>query len=890
MSAEPINAIITEAKHVEPFLKLPFALKNILQIPFAASTADLKNIVSSKKVPKFLHTALYYSDLASKQVGKELLSSCNQVANLIGSIWKYLHIIDPSIVVPLDVEVFDFNLLAQHDGYDVKLTARYWAQQMHTLLLEIDSVCRLAIKEQSRLVLSLFEISPQETAIFAAHVVFMHTQKLQRGISNDIRAEYIEFAKAYASLIDKLDVPALKDRLATESVLFRRLEMSLDLVDNLGWLQKMLYKHPDTTIQTWYAQFMLMGDWMNRVYLPWFKECHEYDLFSRAIVPHKGGPLERVTNALSRPALGKHDDIKVVCTALTDLFLGNDLTTDQYEQLNKMCLERSGLTLLEWAVIIDMSFIYETRESTELLGGGIDREELRRKKTVAEEALYEFLSQRDVNINPDSAIFRAFVDEVDDLTDGDFDLDALVNRRTDWFNDLDERRFRSLVRFVTNFLSARNALRKADTELREKQTNVKRVTRVLEQKIAEEERRIKSLQQTFVSDIMSRVSNKSLYPKIRAYMDWFKNEGYRMQTNDTKGFREKTERLTGLSWSIFETVIDVLELIANAERQKLELVEELKQRQTNLQRGRTVLSVFLFIMFGVIYVLVFMYLILPAYTGTPKSATATTLTNVTSAEELEKIIAAEEAKSAWTTESTSAWSWISESWLAKKLYTKLEERAERDGFARFNFSRIWNLQYWLYDFLRGAGPTDLVLLYVQVMVSMAWGLYAMTWGVSSAFGNTIVNGVFDNNASETWRIEKVRIDYEYRRNTQSIITNVAQLMNFHSENAQRTLSYVLFAARWAPVPIPAPFTQALTNHVQNYGQSSIRAVREFTGIVENNNNLEEFNRGRNARLQADQDVLSNPNIDRLAAENGEPNAEEVETLPRLPAPSDYIDE
>lgn len=884
-----VNAVISEAKHTEPFLRLPYHLKKIFQIPFSASTADLANIVKSKKLPKFLHNARYYAELANKQVGKELLQSCNMLSGMMKEIWNYLRVIDPTIVIPDDAgDYFNFMDLNTSD-YDVKLTARYWAQEISKVLLEIDSACRLAIKQQSRLVLCLFEVSPGDISVLAAYTVMFHTEKLSSK-QEATREAFVEFAKVYASMMDSLNIPVLKDKISTESILFKNIEMDDKLVNHLDWLQKMLFKLPDTTLETWYQQFMLMGDWMNRIFVPWMKEEATVSLFPDSFPPkRKTGPIETVAAALAKPSFISYTDIQHISEVLRDLYLGKNPSAKQMTMLEDMCIKRTGMSLLEWSVTIDMALEYEPEP---LVEGRLDTEiqkdidEWTRRKNRAEEALNEFLRTR-IGVDPENRLYKAFAEHIGDNYE-DVDVEELVKKRNRWFENIDVDNFKYLIEYLVEYFTARNKLIEYQTEIRAPESQRSRVTLTLNQEIEEANARFKTLKSVCIQEASRRLRNRFDLEKFLSYIIWYQNDGYLLQINDKGGFKRETQIRLELEWEDIEPLFVHLEDLVKVNRKIKNLQEELSTHTNRLVRNRHILTVLIFIMFNVGLVLLLWKVFMPIYDETPVGVPTDATTG-------QPIIPTDAGRpppqtvppylvddSAFNT--AASWAVTAGSLIGKWIYKKGRDIVEMNGWIGFDWGRLFRSEFWTDELWRGAGPVIMTLLYGKVLVSLGWSWMKLMWAVSTMFGTTLVNTISDGNFTETWQQERSNVTLAGQENYRALTASVLSMMEFHQNNARLTMLMGIQGLQYLP---GGSVTRALTNSATNYVQSPDRAATSNTmrdWIENNNNDPRHSNSNQNQRIlqttqeqqrnPPDLNVIQGPRVVELANDNTQTTPEE----------------
>lgn len=884
---ELVNAIVSEAKHTEPFLKLPGYLKKLLQTPFSASTADLQNIVKSKKIPKFLHSGLYYSNIAKEQVGDELLKSCNKLAEQVGDIWRYLNIIDPSIVVPPDSnDIFDFTSLKQNDNYDTKLTARYWAQEINTLLLEIDSACRLAIKQQSRIVLCLFEVCNIETSVQAAYTILMYTQQLQKEKEN-IRDSYIEFAKVYASMIDSLDISVLKEKVTTESILYQTLEMDSSLIDHIEWLQKMLYILPNTTIEVWYQQFVFIGNWMNRLFVPWMKKMSY--IFTGLYPPHvKKGPIETVSKAFaqSQSIPLKVSEIKMVSQVLTDLHVEKDISKTQMDPLDTLCIQRTGMNLLDWAVILDMSLEYE---EDLLIKGRLpeviqkDINAAKQKKQEADDALDAYLRER-LKISPENALYKAFATRVKDNYENVNKKELLKEKNRYFTQTMTDEDFEYLVDYLVDVHKAAAKWMQYEIEMRAPHSKRARVTLTLQSDIAEAKIRLKETEQAFLKESQIRLRNQFVLDRWINYLKWYNNDGYLLQM-DKSGFQKETYDRLQVPWEDFEPLFTLLKDVAQANTKLISLEIELKNHKNNLVLGKNVLSVLFFMLFGGLSILFLFWFLFPVYEdtiiGLPTNITtnqtiiplnittnSTTLTQMTWAESMEKLKSGVDA--IWNigytyvdkTIITPVYDSKPIQYIVEKISGKVHDKAQEMGMEAFDWNRLFSKKFLLDELPRGAGPWIMNLLYGKALISIGWSATNMLWAVSTGFGNTLVD-TFDHNFTETWRIERQNIVGEAQNNMRAVTASIATLIEFHSENAKGTMMVLAQTLQHLP---GGTFTRVIAARLEEYGTSPTQHLTQqqqsTQNWINNNNNDPEVN--GLPRPFPDRNIIEGPRVTELA--------------------------
>jgi hypothetical protein len=826
---ELVNSIITEAKHTEPFLKLPKSLTELLKIPISAPTIDLANIVKNKKMPNFLHTALYYTKLADTQVGANLLNSCNIVSKLVQKIWGYIQIIDPSVIIPPNTEdVFDFFTLLQYDPYDVKLTARYWAKEMYTLLDVIDNACRLAIKQQTRLALCLFEVCDVEVSVEIAYAIIMFNTKIQQE-NEGARESYIEYAKMFASMIDKIDYKILQKKMQNESVLYESLQMRSDLVENLNWLQKMLYKLPQSTIETWSHQMVLIGPWMNRLFIPWMKQCAEVGIFPSGYpLQRKKGPIEKVAKALAKPtAVTSLNDIKLVSYILKELYMNRDISDVKMDELDNVCIKRSGLNLVQWAAIIDASLKYEevvsieARPDEDILK---DIETWKRKTKLAKEALDEFL--RDAAfIDQDRPYYRLFAEHMSDIYTSlqkKEEKDNLLRQKNRFFPDLSESNFNLLVEFMIDYYKARDMLLKFKKELEAPTSNRARVTAYLTEQIKEQKDRYENRKKLFLIEANSRLGRQFDPDKFINYIDWYQKDGNKNQVTDPEKFKEDTEKKLNIGFKEVEPLLVFLEDVLSAAQVLKNLEIELNKHKSKLDFRRGVLSILIFILFGVM-IFFLMQAFAPVYSNTPIPPPVSETTNspIFKTDDQTPITEDTNPSSGSIFNTIGAFGdWIASTTVVQKIANRADIGLQDYGWRRFDWrGRIFSGDFWTDTIWRAGGGTIMTLLYAKVIVSTGWRILYFIWAASSALSNTAVSGIFDDNFSETWRQETLRVIMAGGNLGITLAANVLTVQTEYLQNQRHLFGMAAQALQYGP-----PALSAVGRQLDSYSQSPQRAA------------------------------------------------------------------
>lgn len=823
-----INASISEARNVEPFLRLPKALTLILKIPISAPTVDLRNIVMNKKIPKFLHTALYQSKMADTQVGDNLLKSCNIISNLLGEIWEYIHIMDPTVVIPPDAnDKFDFFTLKKYESYDVKLSARYWAREMHTLLDVIDNACRMAIKEQTRLSLCLFEVLDAEVSVEFAYNIIMFNTKVQQEGGDNARETYIEFAKMYARMIDKVEDEQLKGKLAKESILYQSLEMDNKLVNHLSWLQKMLYKLPQSTISAWSHQLELVGPWMNRLFIPWMKQCKELGLFPEDyVLQKKKGPIEKVAKALGRPVVTSFEEIQLVSNILKELYMNRDPSDANMDRLDNLCIKRTGLNLVQWSAIIDASLNFketvfiEGRPESEI---NDDITKWTKRTKLAKAALDQFLQER-AFIDQDSS-YQIFLEYLSD-TYGDLknpkQKEELEHRKNRHFPNLSPGLFETLIEFMVEYLVAKDNVAKFKKELLSPITDKARVTVYLREEIAKQQEVYDRRRRLFLTEAIRKFgATRISFDSFSEYIDWYRRVGSNIRIIDEERFKLDTvAKLNNIPYNEIESLLSSLDDVIRADIAKQRLEVELSKHTKRLDWYRGVLSLVIFMLFGIL-LFSLINAFVPVFPDTPTPFPTNPSTNQPIVPTNEQgpltVDTNPSQRSAWETLG-DAKDWVTSTRVVQAFSNRVDITLQDAGWKAFDWrGRVFNFDFWIYTVLRGGGGTIMTLLYSSVLISTSWRTLYFMYAASSGLSNTIISGLFDENYSETWRRESLRISQASINLGLTIASNVISIQTEYLDNQRQLFGLAAQALQLGP-----PIVGAVGRRLEAYSESPQR--------------------------------------------------------------------
>lgn len=883
-----VNAVISEAKHVEPFLKLPKSHTQILKIPISAPTVDLRNIVKNHTIPKFLHTALYHSKMADTQVGDNLLKSCNIISNLLGKIWEYLRIMDPSIVIPPDAEEpFDFTSFKQYEAYDVKLTARYWAKEMYTLLDVIDNACRLAIKEQTRLALCLFEVLDQETSVEFAYNVIMFNTKVQREKGN-ASDTYIEFAKMFAKMIDKTNNAVLHDKIK-ESVLYQSLEMDNKLVkeSGLSWLQKMLYVLPRSTIETWSHQLTLIGPWMSRLFIPWMKQCVGLGLFTSSYpFPRKKGPVETVGKALEKSINITFSDIQLVSVILKDLYMNRDPTESDMDKLDEICVTRTGLNLVQWAATIDASVRFQetvlVERPLEIINRDIDTWE--RKTKLAKDALEKYLAEKAFVDQEDAhyAIFSEYLSDFYLTVNTSKQKEELLRQKERLFENLSLEKFNLMVEFMVVYYTARGKLLGYIDEREKLSNNKSLVTAYYVEQIRKQKERVEFRKKLFLIESNKRLRRQFSAERFIGYMDWFDKEGKRLQVVDEKKFRQDTENLLSMPFKTFEGLMVFLESAVRADRVLENLEDELAKHKAKLEFRRGALAVFIFLLFGVM-IFFLMQTFAPISFDTPTPGPY-----IPPADQTPVTVDPDPSWSSgiWGTVGAVG-DWVANTRAAQAVMNRADIGLQDVGWRRFDWSgRLLSGSFWMDTIWRAGGGTVMTLVYAKVVATTGLVLLYFLWASSSALSNTFVLGYMDENFSEVWRRESLRIAMAGINVGMTLASNVLSVQTEYIENSRH-----LFGMAAQVLQLGPPVLNVMGRQLAAYSQSPQR-----TAVTDRLNQELEYYKALAAgnvpqettRLPMRERDIVGPRVEVLADEN-EPAQSTEMVLYKAPAEPNYSD-
>lgn len=751
---ESIGAPLSEAKTSKAYVILPPTYSSLAELSFSASTT---NIVKNTTLPTFLHSAKYHAKQAGLATGKQLLEHCQHVADQCPVIWKYIRKSDLSVVLPEDAdEVFDFTTLDASD-YEIKLVCRYWANAMANVLNNLDIAIRLAIKQQTRLALCLFEVAEKRKSVKMAYSILIHTEELKH--TSTPRESFIEFANEFAKFIETTTASQI-----SASVLYTWLEMSSDGINHMSWLASMLRRVPDITIQAWFAQLSLVGPWMFQLFTPMIDEWRELGIdMSRS-------PQQAFANRIPKieqTPLSK-DEVAVALEALVQLHSGEE--PDSLPLLDDIIKRRTGYDMVALSAIFDSVIEFKGGGDGDVLIEGRPIMEIQKDIDIAQKkydnvvaALREFETDT-MFIDPKAPKIKLFTDYIEDNLNA-LDNADLERRRLMYMSTVSSTVFLSWVQMIVDSFEKRIILEKLLDELKLPENTKRQGTKSLTNSVRQLDGRIERALEHLHQEASIRLGNKYNKERLDSFLEWYTDEdALTMKRRKEDEYVKQVSSRFGPYEQVEDLLFYVNDVIKYIQEQKL-LFLALEAHESRISFRRAILTFLILIMFGVGLFSLISYM-------TPSIP----------------IIETESASLKAAANTSVGWFWDSR--IVSAVRTSVSRRLQNAGWMRYDFSRLEPTTL-MYAAVTSAPGFMLDLLFAKIILSAAVATSLLFYGVSTVGAYSAIAYVFDDNANEVWQQQTQILARDFKQQQQMFLIMAGQVINEISEHRNQAITLCL---------------------------------------------------------------------------------------------------
>ncbi len=565
--AELIGIALEDAKSLKEFAALPDRFLKLVYInvdPNDKST--IERMVSLKSLPQFIPLVMSLTKKIAKSYDAVLVSHCDQVAQYVMNIWRYLKLLQPAttIIPPMGDEQFSFAALAKSmNPYGFKVLVRYWASLLHTLMEQINTAFCIAVTHMTRLALAHFEVQSYETSTNMANTVAMYIAYIENNVtmgSVEMREAYERFATAFIELLGAVTVfDTSESRIA---IIDQSLQLELSFFDHREWLGSALRIMPGNSIPIWYQQMGCIGPWMMKINAEPIQrfveatggeppESYRPKAFSSRAFASESEPireaLDGYTVVVERIRAGllngtrRISDVGILIDVLTPLNLGMELDDKQLDAIDDVMKRWTGYDMLSLIYMIDSTGAYLNTATNEHLAryaaaadvfieGRTEQEiendiEKKRERLLQQQIAIDEFEQQNF-IDPNDPAYIALRERIR--------LNVAGAPAPARYGNLDDRKFETLLELlqqerqthieVSDLLKDRKPLdertRKFNT-LRHELTQAELVVRA----------RIEALKKAF-DDLGVEMTDNLLI----SFMEWYIDTGEQIATLDRAGF------------------------------------------------------------------------------------------------------------------------------------------------------------------------------------------------------------------------------------------------------------------------------------------------------------------------------------------------------------------